>query len=494
MQKVILIALAIVFSVAGLAVADQKQDKEAILTEFSAFADKDPSILSQAVFSMADMYMRDNKLDSAIALYEKAVAVLPKNEDLLSRLGSLYNQKMDYDKVAEIYQKLTELRPDNTWYFQMLSSALNSAGKKDKAVEVWNNLIAKKPNDANILNQASNFFVGINDMDNAIPLAEKAVNADSANTGYMQNLAGLYARAEKFDKAEATYKKILETAKDQWMKDWANGELLNIYQKQNKLDDVMAKYEAELAKNPNDINQYKRLGEVYSRKGDNKKLIETFEKAAKIAPDDRNVKNRLVDLYEGNNQLAEAVTLLSDIIKSAPNETYLVERSANIYSRLDKKDEAKKAWESLIAKSPNDAGVYSRYAEALYGWKDLNGAIAQLKKAQSLEPNSLNYTLRSASMLQDSGKTEEAKVLLGKISVESKEEWIKNEAKRRLEDITRMAQQAQAQAQVQTQAPLKEEMTKEAPKPETVAPAAPAPAVKKEEPKPAPKKKGFLGR
>src|SRR3989338_9225798 len=197
MGKVLIIILITVFLTPLAVFAGQKEDKEDIIQKLSAYADNDASILAGAILPMGDAYLRENKMDEAIALYEKALNILPDNEDLLNRAGNLYNQKADYDKAIAVYNKLIEMRPDNSGYSQMLSSSLNMSGKKDEAVKIWKDLIAKKGEDSNVLNQAANFYSSMNDMASAISLAEKAVKLDTNNVGYMQNLAGLYNRAEK---------------------------------------------------------------------------------------------------------------------------------------------------------------------------------------------------------------------------------------------------------------------------------------------------------
>jgi tetratricopeptide (TPR) repeat protein len=434
----IFIVLAVVLIATGIVFADQKQDKEAILDEISIYSDKDPAILTGVIFSMADAYQRENKIDEAIALYEKALNIFPNDENILNRVANLYTQKTNYDKAIAVYKKLTDLKPENMWYFQMLSNSFNTAGKKEDAAGVWEGLVAKKGDDANVVTQAANFYSNSNDMEKAIVLAEKAVKLDANNVGYMQNLASFYNRAEKFDRAEETYKKIISMAKDQWLKDWANGEILSIYQRQNKLDELAGRLEAELAKNPNDVGLLKMLGELYARKGENDKTISMYEKIVSISPEDRNMNNRLIDLYESTGKFNEAAGQVEKLIKIAPNEPYLFERLANLYERAGRKEEARKAWDTVVSKVATDAGLYLRHGEVLYRWGDLNGALTQLKKAQEMDMRNLSYTLRSATMLIESGKIEEAKVVLGKLSVEAKDDWIKSEVKRRLDEIANM--------------------------------------------------------
>ncbi len=438
MGRILIIVLIAVFLTPLAIFADQKQDKEAVINEISAYSEKKPAILITAISALGDAYAQENKIDEAMELYKKALNIVPEDENLLNRMGMLYNQKADYEASMVIYEKLSNLKPDNMWYLQMLSESLAKSGKKDKADGIWKDLIAKRDSDANLLMQAANFYSNENNMENAISLAEKALKLDANNIGYTQNIASFYAKGEKFDKAEEAYKKVLNMAKDQWLKDLANTELLNIYQKQNRIDEVLAKSEADLEKNQGDINSYKILGELCIRKGDNEKALSVYEKAVKSFPGDRNINNRLVDLYETQGKFNEAALQLEKIIKIAPSEIYLLERLANLYERLGKKEEAKKTWEFLISKVTIDPSLYSRYAEALYKLGDLNGAITQLKKAQETNVGDLRYTLRSAAILIDTGKIEEAKVALGKVIVEAKEEWVKNEAKRKLEEIANM--------------------------------------------------------
>jgi tetratricopeptide (TPR) repeat protein len=108
---------------------------------------------------------------------------------------------------------------------------------------------------------------------------------------------------------------------------------------------------------------------------------------------------------------------------------------ANAYEIDGKKDDAKNVWETLLAKNANDTGLYVRYSEALNRMGDVNGAIAQLKKAQQLDPSIPFYTFRMADILAANNKQNEAKAILTKLINEAKDSWVKENAKTRLEQI-----------------------------------------------------------
>ncbi len=475
--------------------AVEKADKDAILAELSSFIDKDPEIIRNVVYSMADEYSRNDKTDEAIAIFQKALKILPGNEDFLNRLGDLYNRKGDHAKVVEIYKKLTVVKPENVWYFQRLSDAYRSADKNDEAGAVWDGLLKTSKN-AEAFMQAANFYSSIEDIDKAIAAAKKAAELSTENAGYLQNLESLYMRAEKFTEAEAICTDVLKTAKDQWMKSWANSELVNIYQRQDKLSELAVKFEGDLSASPKDISQYKKLASLYQRSDQRDKSVEVYEKAVTAGVADRDVNNELLYLYEASEDFDKAVAQIKKIMAAQPEDNYLYERLANMLARADKKDEAKKAWQEFLAKVPDDAGAVSRYGDRLNEWGDVAGAIQQYKKAQSIDANNLWYTMRVADLLISGGKVKEAKKELSLIIAKTTDDWMKQDAERKITELDARSKEAAA---VETKAVVLEkaaapEVTEEvkvAPEEEVKEKAAP-------ESKPKPKKKrkrrGWFGR
>lgn len=484
---IIFVAGLLAFPVTGFAVekADkaEKADKDAILQEISAFIDKSPDIIRPVIFSIADEYVNTNKVDEAIALYDKALKILPDSEDLLGRLANLYNRKADYLKSADIYKKMTELKPENTWYFNMLSDAYRNAKLDDKAAGVWEELM-KKSNNPDIFIQAANFYNSQNNTDKAILAVKKAIELKPDNMSYLQALEPYYVRLEKFSDAEAVCNKVLAGAKDVWMKDWANSELINIYQKQNKLAELAAKFEKELGQAPKELSGYRKLADLYQRSNERDKAIEVYEKAVSAGLDDRDINNRLLDLYEAANKFDKAESQLKKIIAIAPQENYLYERIANLLNKAGKKEEAKKAWLELLAKAGSDASAFSRYGDRLNEWGDVEGAIAQYRKAQSLDAKNLWYTMRIADILISKEDFSAAKKELTGIIGQTTDNWMKQEAERKIKDIEAKLSAVKAE-------PAKPVTAVTAPVPIKPAPEKPVAA---KGTKPQEKKKGFFSR
>lgn len=448
----------------------EKADKSALLDEVNSFIDKKPDILRNIIFSMADEYASQRKEDEAIALYEKAINVLPDSEDLLNRLANLYNNKLNYLKAAEVYEKITKISPDKIWYYQMLSNAYKSAGQKDKAGLVWEDL-TKSSKNAEVFMQAANFYSEENDSDKAINAIKKAIDLAPDNISYLQALEGYYMRADKFSEAEVICNKILTSGKEPWQKDWASSELINIYQRQNKLGDLAVKFEKDLGESAKDISKYRNLADLYQRNNELDKAVGVYEKAIASGLDDRDTNNRLLELYERLGKLDKAEAQLKNMIGAAPQDYYLYERLANLLNSAGKKDDAKKVWVDLLAKTPNDIGLFSRYGDRLNEWGDTEGAVAQYRKAQSLDEANLWYTMRIADIYIAKGKPNEAKKELSAITLKTRDDWLKKEAERKIKELEvaskeKTAQEAPAATVTvpQAQPETKEKMVPEAQK------------------------------
>ncbi len=433
---VLVVFAVIIMTFPSCAFSAEKTDKDAVLDEIGNAIDKNPDIIKGVIFSIADDYSRQNKIAEATALYEKALKVMPKAEDLMGRLADLYNRKPDYAKAAELYKRMTELNPDNMWNFQMLSSAYKNAGQKDKAAGVWENL-TKSSNKAETYMQAANFYSGENDTEKAIAAVKKAVELAPDNTGYLQSLEGFYIRANNFTEAEAICNKVSASAstKEPWSKDWADMELINIYQKQNKLADLSARFEKDLAQSGKDIAKYRRLAELYQRSNEPDKATAVYEKAIAAGMDDRDTNNRLMDLYERLNKFDKAEAELKKIMAMAPQENYLYERLANLLDRAGKRDDAKKTWTELLAKTPNETGAITRYGDKLNEWGDTDGAVAQYRKAQSIDVKNVWYSMRIADIYSGKGNYDAAKKELNGIIAKTTDTMMKQEAERRIKNI-----------------------------------------------------------
>lgn len=91
-----------------------------------------------AIDNLALVYRREGRLDEAIALYERSIALAPHNQFAWQNIGVAYHKRGRDADAVRAYQHLTELSPDNPegWYglAQMALHAHRATEARDAAV------------------------------------------------------------------------------------------------------------------------------------------------------------------------------------------------------------------------------------------------------------------------------------------------------------------------------------------------------------------------
>ena len=220
----------------------------------------------------------------------------------------------------------------------------------------------------------------------------------------LRDLVNSYKEAGELDKAEEALKKIMKIAEDEWFRDWAGTELVDIYQKQDRVDEVILEYEAELEEKNEDLIYSKILGDLYARQGRLEDSLAIYEKALEVSPANRSINDKILGIYESRGRFDEAITKLQEIIAAAPEESYLLQRLANLYREADREGDARNAWEKLLSEVTNDPDLHFRYGEVLYGWGDVDGALTQIEKAELMNPGNPAYSTRKQAILEETGR------------------------------------------------------------------------------------------
>lgn len=145
----------------------------------------------------------------AIELYKQVIAKEPNN---------------NYSKfaLATVYQKINQLRQAKTLYYEMLKSGAENQEEiignlLDILIEdsphdasyLLARLVAQNPDSANILAYSAMAYNKVKNYDQAILMMQKAIVLDQENVGYKYNLAVIYDKSGKYDKAIDLYSEVI---------------------------------------------------------------------------------------------------------------------------------------------------------------------------------------------------------------------------------------------------------------------------------------------
>jgi len=147
------------------------------------------------------------------AMYEKAIEYDPNiSTYYYNRLGQLYKSKIDEDpeyktKALDLYTYLSEREPDTQTWSDELESLVDNI---DELVELTKKAWYNNKDDASRAWKYASLAMKAKRFEDAIEPLEFLTNKSLEAINYWNQLASAYEKTDKLDKAEVTYKKLIE--------------------------------------------------------------------------------------------------------------------------------------------------------------------------------------------------------------------------------------------------------------------------------------------
>lgn len=275
------------------------------------------------------------KLDEALAKYDEAIQVQPKEGAYWFAKGTVFQAQNKNDEAVKAYQKAAELQPQVKQYKDAIA-ALNQG----QAALLLDEAVKKQT---------------AGDVNGAIPLYEKALQITPNSARGWTNLGSAYQQAENFNKARECYEKALQID--------GKGEADNWY------------YIAVLDEN---ASQAQRAMQDYQR------YIQTAGAKASYAAQ---AQARISALRANPS----AVTKITTQAETAKNTEAQAAYDAAVKAQQDNKlDDAIASYQKAIGISP-DAAYYYGLGTAYQAKNDLDKALENYKLAMAKNPKEPAY-------------------------------------------------------------------------------------------------------
>ena len=161
----------------------------------------------QIAFSLSE----NDEKDKAIEFLEKKHRELPDDIDIIMYLGSFYEDGQYYEKSIAIFNKGIALSPKDTTLLFRLGIVQDKIGKKDECIETMKRVIELEPDNASALNYLGYTYA---DMETNLDLAEemvkKALSLKPEDGFITDSLGWVYYKKGLFSKAVTILEKAVE--------------------------------------------------------------------------------------------------------------------------------------------------------------------------------------------------------------------------------------------------------------------------------------------
>src|SRR5215470_16913686 len=125
-------------------VALTQNDVPTAVTEFEKAIDEDPST-PWLRLRLAQLYVRQGRLDDALKQTEQVVAAEPENIDALGLQGGVLSALGRDDEAVACYEQVLRIDPSVQEAYLYLGALYGKRGDLDQAVAILKKLIARNP-------------------------------------------------------------------------------------------------------------------------------------------------------------------------------------------------------------------------------------------------------------------------------------------------------------------------------------------------------------
>jgi len=329
-----------------------------------------------ATLRNAEKFLRQGKLDSAIAEYLRIVEDQPRDLNAANTLGDLYQRAGKTDKAIE--------------QFIRIADSLTEEGFLSKAAALYKKVLKLRPDDEHALMQGAEIAASQGLLADARTYLN-AVADRRRNRKDVRGVAQIQIRLGSLDPEDYEARRAAAAARIQ-IEDLAGGieELKNIAaelaEKGRPADAIAALTEAAKL-GPDDREVHARLLDAFVETGDFARarqcattadelraLATTFESkghdaealsalcdAARLAPDDADLKARLARTFVARGEMARAAEYLT--VETAGSDPALLMMLAEMHLRGDQAEQGLAVVRRILAEDPS-----RREQIAIMGW------------------------------------------------------------------------------------------------------------------------------
>jgi len=321
---------------------------------------------------LGDRYYQDGELTLAVQTWKRILAVVQPRAKALAALGDVYLEHDMVDPALAAYKEAVAIDPSNLGTKKSLASAYERKKLFHEARVLYEEIVAKakEKGDKALARECRTRIVTLwgleRVLEQQVPVLEKQFRAIPPDVEAGRMLAEAQLHLRKLGDAEATLRRVIDTAPGDAESYLALERVLvqenkipeaiavlerlaqvepkrarELYQRMAQYalqiyeDDDAIKYAARAVElNPDDAEGHRRLGEMFRSKQDSEHAIAEFRAA--ITKNDRLfvVYFELADLLLSKGQAGEADRLFRRVLRGAPDEE-LVARAARLSMQIN---------------------------------------------------------------------------------------------------------------------------------------------------------------
>ena len=374
------------------------------------------------LFSLLDIYSRQEKYNDVISTLNRLEKRLGKNEQLSMEKFRIYLQMKDDKKAFQEIESLVQEYPMDMRYQVILGDVYLQNGKKQEAYDVYQKVLAVEPDNPMALFSMASYYeqTGQKELYQQqldTLLLNKKVTSDTKISVMRQ----VIAENEQSSAKDST--QVIELFDRMMKQDMDDPQIPMLYSQyllsKNMEQEAVPVLEQVVDLDPTNKAARLMLVSAAVKKEDYKQIIKVCEPGVEATPDALELYYYLATAYhqaeQGDSVLSVCNRALehiaSDTRKEVVSDFYSI--MGDIYHTKKQMAEAYAAYDSALVYNPSNIGALNNYAYYLsVERRDLDKAEEMSYKTVKAEPNNSTYLDTYAWILFEKGNYAEARIYI----------------------------------------------------------------------------------
>jgi putative PEP-CTERM system TPR-repeat lipoprotein len=355
---------------------------------------------------LAATYLRLGSPARAVEVLQQPLSRGSKDPELMAVAGEAYLAVGDYPRAAQYFAQTTALDPKNVAARTRLGQVRLAEGDTEGAIRDLEAASALDPNVsaadlalvANLLRQKQ--------FDQALAVVGR-LEKKQANNPLVYNLKGIvYLTKRDLVNARANFERALQIQSDYLP---AIGNLAQLDRMEKKPDTGRKRYEAILAKEPNNEQALLSLAGLVQSLGGDPGETEALLKRA-VAANAQSVAARvaLASFYLRKGDAKQALGVAQEANAALPNDPRTLELLGQMQLATGDTMLAVGTFNKLVAAKPGVVEPLIRLASALVAAKDYDKAVEKLREALAINPEFFEANRDIVVVYANAGRTDQA--------------------------------------------------------------------------------------
>jgi tetratricopeptide (TPR) repeat protein len=365
-----------------------------------------PGVDSDAVENLFFSALREKTIDNntqAAELFNKILVLDPANDAALYELANIRKKENKLAEAQPLLEKAVTIKPDNEWYWSSLAEIYEKGNQVDKLDNVFTQLIRLNPQRTDYYYDKANTFLIRNRYDDALKVYDQIEQIAGASDGLTLARQKIYLKQGKLDKAAAGLEQMIASNPNQ-IKYYLL--LAEIYSSNKATDKAFKVLQQAKVIDPDNALVHLGLADVYRDKKDVDASFAELKEA--FANPNLNIDQKIrimlgyfprfsePDAKAG--ALASALELSKIIVDTHPDEAKAHALYGDMLVQSEKYPEAKAAYTRSVALNGQIYETRDQLVRLDLGSNDMDGAIRDGEAALTFFPNQswMNFFVGSA--------------------------------------------------------------------------------------------------